>query len=313
MFSDDTGFDINSINMNYFIAIFLSLVIIFSPLKAADLIFEGQVPTGLNKQSLQKEYFRIKNYLCPSCLDMQKPVQVIFYKKSEATHHGIRLPEWGGGGAVGMDTIVIPVGSGLSVMDFDYYRICVHELVHVEISRFYGNVRIPRWVHEGLAMALSGELNFDENVTVSKALFTNSLLSFSEIEKVNMFDQYKASLAYAQSHIAIKFLIDTYGYDFIPELLTTVRKDRYFQSACTELLGLTTDEIELLVKDHISSKYRYAFVFDSMLPWLFVLLLAVVGFFFTMYRNGKKRKMLEAQEINDEISEDNQSAENNPV
>jgi hypothetical protein len=301
------------INMKYLISIVLFLVFILSPLNAADLFFEGEVPTGLNKYSLQKEYFRIKNYLSPSSPDIQKPVRVIFFKKSESSHHGIRLPEWGGGGAIGVDTIVIPVGSVSPIMDFDCYRVCVHELVHIELARFYGNVRIPRWLHEGLAMALCGELNFDETIIVSRAVLTNSLLSFREIEKVNMFDQYKAGLSYAQSHIAVKFLIDTYGYDFIPELLITVKKDRYFQSASMELLGLTPDEIELLVKNHISSKYRYMFIFDSMLPWLFILFLAILGFFFTMYRNGKKRKLLEEQEAEDEIVKTDETSENQSI
>ena len=296
--------------MNTFISIILFLVVMLLPLKAAELSFEGKIPSGLNKYSLQKEYFRIKSYLSPSCPDMLKPVHVIFFNKSESSHHGIRLPEWGGGGAIGVDTIVIPVGSVSPIMDFDYYRVCLHELVHIELARFYGNVRIPRWVHEGLAMALSGELNFDETILVSRAVLTNSLLSFGEIEKVNMFDQYKAALSYAQSHIAVKFLIDTYGYDFIPELLAAVKKDRYFRSATMELLGLTPDEIELLVKNHMSSKYRYMFIFDSMLPWLFVLFLAILGFFFTMYRNGKKRKMLEEQEAEDEIVKTDETSEN---
>jgi len=72
----------------------------------------------------------------------------------------------------------------------DAGRVTVHELVHIVLARAYGSVPVPRWFHEGLAMTLSGELLFEEQVVISRALFTHQLLPFDTIEKVNGLDQY---------------------------------------------------------------------------------------------------------------------------
>ena len=66
-------------------------------------------------------------------------------------------------------------------------------------------VNIPRWFHEGMAMALSGEIDSDAPVTLSKAVLSRKLLPLDSIKYVNRFKRDKAHLAYCQSHFAVQF------------------------------------------------------------------------------------------------------------
>lgn len=225
----------------------------------------------------------------------------------------MRLPEWGGGGALGQDSIIIPIDKVYAFYPEDYYHIALHELVHIALARAYQNIRIPRWFHEGMAMTLSGELSFDESVLLSRAIATRSLVSLDSIEYVNQFGKSRAQIAYSESHFAIQYMTKLYGYDMIPELLDSAKQVRKFDTACVKVFGLTVKEFDAIVKNEMTAKYRYAFLFsDYSLFWLFVVLLAAIGFVLTMIRNHKRCRALEIEEsaiVESNLTED-QNEEN---
>jgi len=260
---------------------------------------QGRVPSSVSPAFLTSNYVRIWKTVAPDTAVNRSPITIIYYSRSDEKKLGVRLPEWGGGGAIGRDTIIVPVDR-FPLSDMDIGRVTVHELVHIALERAYGRLRLPRWFHEGLAMTLSGELSFDEQLALSRAIFTKRLMPLDSIESVNRFDQYGASLAYSESHLAAAYMIDKYGIDGIPELLEAVRKAGKagkFDTALVSVFGLNPQEYDRLVHNYIVERYRFLFFFsDTYLFWLLGAFLLIAGFIAVKIRNRKREKLMEEEE-----------------
>jgi hypothetical protein len=260
--------------------------------------YSGDIPPEINAEQLEKQFTHIIHKLDANNIGpLLDPLYIIFYYKSQQKQSGIHLPEWGGGGAIGTDTIVIPLDHVSAFYDRDLNKIILHELVHIAIARLFGKTRVPRWFHEGTAMALSGEISLDEQVLLSRALLTNKLLSLDSIEYINRFDQWKASLGYSQSHAVVLFLIDNYGIDLIPELIKASRRTRRFEDACVQTFGLTIKEIQDLFNKEMHKRYPLLMLAsDFSLFWLLVLLLSIIAWFVIRARKKKRSKEMEQEE-----------------
>jgi hypothetical protein len=261
-------------------------------------IFSGTIPPELKPRHLEKQFHRIIHTLDSNQIESHNtPVHILFYNRSEENKNGIHLPEWGGGGAIGTDTVVIPINHTSAFYSRDLNKIILHELVHIAIARLFGSTRVPRWFHEGTAMALSGEISIDEQILLSRALLTRKLIPLDSIEFINRFDQWKASLGYSQSHAVIAFLIDTYGIDLIPELINASRKTRRFEDACIQTFGLSINEIELHFAREMQKRYPLLMLTsDISLFWFLVLGLSVIAWIVIRVRKKKRTAEMEIEE-----------------
>jgi hypothetical protein len=279
----------------------LILLIAVLALQASVISLQGHVPPDIKSETLLKDYYRIRTVLDSLFVHDTETITIIYYTKNDTKKTGARLPEWGGGGAIGTDTIIVPVDRPYAFFSGDLYKITVHELVHIALARAFGTMRVPRWFHEGLAMQLAGELSFEESTTLSRAILTHSLMPLDSVEFVNRFTQARAQTAYSQSHFAMNFLTNLYGYDMLPELLDSAKVFRRFDTACIRVFGLTTHEFDSIVKIEMIKKYKYAFIVaDNELFWVLILVLAVIAFVVTLARNRQKRKRMEDDEIKEE-------------
>ena len=281
---------------------------------AANLFgLEGRIPASITKAFLQGNYERIWKTIAPDTAIDTSAITIIYYSRADKRKFGVRLPEWGGGGAIGRDTIIIPVDR-FPLADMDIGRVTVHELVHIALERAYGRLRLPRWFHEGLAMTLSGELLFEEQLTLSRAIFTKRLLPLDSIERVNRFDAFGAALAYSESHLAAALLIDKYGIDGIPELLAAVRKCGTFGDGFLSVFGFAPLEFERLVRNDITGRYSFLFFFsDTYLFWLLGALLVVAGFVAVKISNRKREKLMEEEERREDETKEKANGGSPPV
>ena len=260
------------------------------------LRFEGRVPAEINPLFMASEYTRIYRKVAPMQRPDRSPLRIIYYSKNDTSAKGIILPEWGGGGTIGGNLIVIPVDFK-PFLQQNFTQITVHELVHAVLYRAYPGVNVPRWFHEGLAMMLSGELSFEENTVVSKAVLFNRLMPLASIDSVNDFSRGRADLAYSESHIALLFLVDQYGMDIVPDFLIAARKRHDFWLGVYDVVGLSPREFEELTRQYIASKYKLLFVFtDTYAWWVGIVLLFIVGVIVTLRRNRRRMAILEARE-----------------
>jgi hypothetical protein len=261
-----------------------------------EIILQGNIPAGINSITLTSEYYRIYRIIAPEKRPEKSPLKIIYYTKSHAGELGHMLPEWGGGGAIGDSLIIIPVDFK-PFLEQSFPQITVHEIVHIVLARAYPSIPIPRWFHEGVAMLLSGELSFEENTTISKAIFLGRLMPLRSIDSVNNFGRWRADLAYSQSHLAALFLVEQYGMAVLPEILRAARLSRDFNSGMLKAIGLSTREFEDMVEKYIASKYRFVFfVTDSYIWWLLIAFLFIAAFTVTMARNRKRAAAMEEAE-----------------
>jgi hypothetical protein len=257
---------------------------------------QGRVPSSITPDFLTPAYSRILRSISSSDTADTAPITIIYYSRTDQRKLGVRLPEWGGGGAIGRDTVIIPVDKSPAA-DMEIDRVTLHELVHIALERRYGRLRLPRWLHEGMAMTLSGELSFEEQAALSRAVFAHRLLPLDSIERVNRFDAYGAALAYSQSHLAVLFIVETWGMDALPELLTALRKTGTFDAALMAVFGLTPQEFERLVNNAITERYRFLFLIgDTWLYWLPGAMLVIIGFIAVRVRNKKRQAQMEREE-----------------
>jgi hypothetical protein len=274
------------------------VIALFCSLAYGDAAFhlQGRIPASITQEYLTLHFDRIWTAIAPGRSSDTTPIMIIYYSRNDHRRYGVRLPEWGGGGAIGRDTVIIPVDKSPPA-DMDIDRVTLHELVHIALERAYGGIRLPRWFHEGLAMTLSGELSFEEQVALSRAVFTGNLLPLDSIERVNRFDAYGATLAYSQSHIAVAFMIESYTMEGVSDLLRAVRETGRFDSALYREFGLNHREYELLTHQYIAQRYRLFFLMgDSLFYWLPAALLVIVGFLAIRIRNRKRQQQMEAEE-----------------
>jgi hypothetical protein len=251
-----------------------------------------------------RNYERIWKAVAPEAALDRRAITIVYYSRLDQRKQSVRLPEWGGGGAVGRDLIVIPIDRS-PLPDVTLPQVTVHELTHIALERAYGRLHVPRWFHEGLAMTLSGQLSFDEQLSLSRAVFTRKLLPLDSIEMVNRFDVHEAELAYSESHLAVAWMIDRYGLDGIPELLRALRSCGSFDAALKQEYGLTDAELDRLVRNYIVERYRGVFFFsDAYLFWFLGALLAILAFIAVKIRNDKRKRLMEEQECAEDETAD---------
>ena len=281
---------------SFFVAFSTTIVFCIVISSSADILLQGSVPAGINSSSLTSEYYRIYRIIAPEKRPDRSPLTILYFTKSHSHKTGFGLPEWGGGGAIGDSLIIIPVDFK-PFLKQSFPQITVHELVHIVLARAYPGVAIPRWFHEGAAMLLSGELSWEESVTVSKAIFLGRLMPLASIDSVNSFKRSRADLAYSQSHLAALFLVEQYGIMVLPDILRAALKSRNFQAGFFEAIGLNLREFEDMVRKYITSRYQFVFfVTDSYMWWVLIAFLFIAAFIATTIRKRKRAAAMEEAE-----------------
>jgi len=282
---------------------FVILIIFLAGVHAQLLQFEGILPPDVDKSAMTAEYFRLYRVLAPRQRPDARPLRIVYLSPKESAVREYGLPEWGGGGALGRDLIVVPTAAK-PFLDQSFAQITRHELAHIVLNRAYPNVAVPRWFHEGVAMTLSGELSLPENVIVSEAIFANRLMALSSIDSVNSFGRNRADLAYCQSHLSLLFLIDQYGIDVVAEILSSAKKTGSFWQGVNAVLSITPQEFETLVQSSITTRYRLVFLIaDYPAFWVGIVFLFLVASLVTVIRKRKALDSMERQEQADDALE----------
>ena len=113
-------------------------------------------------------------------------------------------------------------------------------------------------------------------------------MPLDEIEMMNRFSEGRASIAYAQSLVAVKYLLETYGQESFHILLDSLRNRSSFDNAMMAAIGSDGAGFEKEFFDHLAGKYNLMTIFSDMsYLWLFLALVVIVGF---ILRYRRKRK-----------------------
>jgi len=145
---------------------------------------------------------------------------VVLYTQQDF-HAITRTPDWAGGAFDGR--IKIPV-RGLDADDPNLARVVRHEYAHSVIAQLAGP-RCPVWLNEGLAV-WAEEVDEGERVTwaqeriAGRQLFALDQLNASFVSLPGD----RVDVAYAQSYLAIRKLVDDYGAHRVGDLLKALNR-----------------------------------------------------------------------------------------
>jgi tetratricopeptide (TPR) repeat protein len=143
---------------------------------------------------------------------------VVLYTQQDF-HSITRTPDWAGAAFDGR--IKIPV-RGLSEDDPNLTRIVRHEYAHSLVAQGTGG-HCPVWLNEGLAMWAEEEKDGDREPWAHEKIAGQTLFFLDELN--GSFTQLPADrveVAYAQSYLAVRSLVDRYGPRKIPALLSAL-------------------------------------------------------------------------------------------
>ncbi len=270
---------------------------------SGNIIIQGFTPREIDRATIQFEYKRLYKILAPAGPIDTSRLTIIFYSKAVESNERYSLPEWGGGGAIGTEKIVVNIDKN-PFLDHSPYQVTVHELAHIVINRISMGIAVPRWFHEGVAMLLSGEATEREQIVLSKALFAGSVMPLYSIDSVNSFGRFRAELAYCQSRQTVLFLIDTYGIEILAEVLEAAIEKGTFWGGFHDVLQVTPRELDLFARKFIYQNHgKYLWLVDEYLVWVVILFLFLLAYIITIFRIRAKKKRMEEEEVHDQISQ----------
>jgi hypothetical protein len=201
---------------------------------------------------------------------------------------GGRFPEWGAAVAVPLRHLVVIKSPDRFAVNRPLEELAAHEYTHLALAERTGRFRVPRWFDEGLAMLVSYEWSWQDNVTASFAAVTGDFISLRAIERVNETAGSRARLAYAESYLAVQYLYDLYGIDAVNQFLDSVASGVSVDGALMASVGSNYADFEREFYVYLRQRHNFAALLaDTMYFWLGLAIILVVGAVLTMRRRRK--------------------------
>ena len=150
---------------------------------------------------------------------------------------GSAMPDWGAAVAMPYRQMIVVKSPAHFRLGKSLYELIKHEYAHLALEDRLHHVEPPRWLNEGLAMYVAYEWGWGNNISLSQAVLFGSIVPLREIEKLNRFPSGRAQIAYAQSYIAIKYLLEQYGTESFNILLDNLKDGKSIDTALMASIG----------------------------------------------------------------------------
>ena len=151
-----------------------------------------------------------------------------------------------------------------------------HELAHILIHRASGGYPLPRWFHEGLAVAVSGRWSFEDRARLTAGIIRSDALDLRTVESGFRGSAGEVHRSYALAHAFVRYLLDEFGPATAVSLLDRVAAGTPFPRAFVEATGRSLDgvEEEWLQSRRIWNRW-IPFLTSSIALWIAITLLAI--------------------------------------
>jgi hypothetical protein len=153
-----------------------------------------------------------------------------------------------------------------------------HEIAHVLISRAAGGHDVPRWFHEGFAVAVERPWDFEDRTRLASALVFGPRSSLAAIDGLFGGGEAAQARAYSLSAAFVRHLMAVYGDDAPARVLQDVARGRPFELALSAVTATTLPELETQFWDAQRAWTTWVpLLASSTALWLAVIGLAVVA------------------------------------
>lgn len=134
-----------------------------------------------------------------------------------------------------------------------------HAILHSKIRGTIGELSIPHWLDEGLAVYNETDNHApDEQFgeAFRAAVRRNTLIPWRRLQNQFPEDSFQAQLAYGQSYSAVQFLISKYGSSKFAELLNIYERGAQPDDGLVQVYGMNQDELENEWRKEIGAPQR---------------------------------------------------------
>jgi hypothetical protein len=222
--------------------------------------------------------------------DAGPPIRVVL--APETSDWARQVPTSTAGFAVGEDNLVVlfPTRS-LTYPQDTLEDVLHHEIAHVLITRAAGGRPLPRWFHEGLAMAAERTWGLEDQARLLQEL---TFVAPTPLDSVNaLFTQDEAGRvrAYTLSGAFVRDLIRNYGPTAPAQLLARVAAGAWFEDAFAATIGhsLADEEAAFWNRHRFWTRWGPFFTTSDAL-WMVVTLLALTAFLRRRQQRAALRK-----------------------
>lgn len=134
-----------------------------------------------------------------------------------------------------------------------------HELVHVLLARNVKEENLPRWLNEGVAMLLAGEMGWTGSMRVARMYVEGRVIEYRDLQLVFLAPGQEMEFgdAYAQAQSMTHYLFDRLGEERFWEFVRSLAHRTFAQALHAEL-GLTPHEFW---SDWVATLWKFALVF----------------------------------------------------
>jgi hypothetical protein len=210
---------------------------------------------------------------------------------------GTAFPDWGAAAALPYREMIAIKSPAHFRLGKSLRELVQHEYAHLALHDRLRMQNPPRWLDEGVAMYVSAEWGWDDNFAMSRAVVFRTLVPLREIEKINLFPGGRAQTAYAQSYLAVKYLLDEYGVESLNYFMDEIQYRETFDEAFLATTGSDYDDFEKEFFDFLNERYNLMTLFgDLYFLWIFLAAVVVIGFLLKLKKRKKYYKKWEEEE-----------------
>jgi len=136
---------------------------------------------------------------------------------------------------------------------------------------------MPRWLNEGLAMRVSGEMGKRAEWIIAGAVLRGALIPLDELDENFPVSRERASVAYAESLSVVNYIAEAWGEEALLDLIGSLQNQN-FHGALDSSLGLDLHTLgERWIRSVRISPYVVTLVSSTFALWLMTVL-AILAF-----------------------------------
>jgi hypothetical protein len=163
----------------------------------------------------------------------------------DAQPKGYSAPVWAAGIAYqSLDIMVLQARGGAGGGPEALESTFLHELSHLLLHHAVGDVHVPRWLAEGMAMYHANQWSFGRAAEITRAIAFGNFIRLEKLDWGFPDDGQGARLAYAESMEFFAFLMGRYGRAGMNRLISGLTEGKGMDAASEAAYGLTLAELE---------------------------------------------------------------------
>ncbi len=171
------------------------------------------------------------------------PIRVVLAEDDSAW--AAQVTSWTAGYAVGRDSLIVLFPSRSPVYPDDSLEdVLRHEVAHVLIDRAAGHRPVPRWFHEGVAMAAERPWGLRDRTRLVSTVLLGRRLDLDAIDRLFAADQGSQERAYALAAAHVRDVMGEHGAPVTAAILRGVAAGLPFDAALLRATGRTTRDLE---------------------------------------------------------------------